>query len=40
MTKDCAELYLEFMRECTYYPLEDIVDTASDFREWLKKNEV
>jgi hypothetical protein len=40
MTKDCAELYREFMEECTYYSHEDISDTAFDFRAWLKKNEV
>jgi hypothetical protein len=38
---NCAELYVEFMKECTYYPHDDIEDTAEMFRVWLKKkNEV
>ena len=40
MTKDCAELYAEFMKTCTYYPLEDIEDTVKDFRAWLEEKEV
>ena len=40
MTKDCAELYREYMEETTFYPHEAILDTAIDFRAWLKKNKM
>jgi hypothetical protein len=37
MTKDCADLYVEFMNECTYYDDDDIEDTKDMFMAWLQK---